>query len=385
MPSPIIKKTLKVLLFVLMLLALMLITIKVRYGGGEHFPDLTAEPSLNASVLETVAELDKPPGNIAVSAEGRLFFTFHPEGKPSTNVAEWVNGKAVPYPNADFQVNGSDKLHFQSVLSVRIDRQNRLWTLDLANHGTGQPRLLAFDLSTDKLVHQFDFPNHIAGLGSHMNDFQVSPDGTKIYIADASVFAKNPALVVYDTEKKTARRVLENHFSVTAENFTPVVQGRKMLIAGIFAIRPNVDSIALDKQGEWLYYAPVTNRHMYRVRTKNLLNKNLTAEQLAEKVEIFAAKTMTDGLTMDLEGNIYLSDADDSAILTLDRNGKLHTLIKDPKLRWPDGFSFGPNGWLYVTCSSLHHVIMRSEAHQQSLAPYHIFRFKPGPDSIPGH
>ena len=48
------------------------------------------------------------------------------------------------------------------------------------------------------MVHDFAFPREIAPRGSHLNDFQVSPDGSKIYIADASIFALRPAIVVYD-------------------------------------------------------------------------------------------------------------------------------------------------------------------------------------------
>jgi sugar lactone lactonase YvrE len=82
---------------------------------------------------------------------------------------------------------------------------------------------------------------------------------------------------------------------------------------------------------------------------------------------------------------VYLSDPDQSAIVVLEPDGSLRTLLKDPKLRWPDGFSFGPDGWLYVTCSALHHVIMKSGAHVRSHAPYQIFRFRPGPGGVPGH
>jgi sugar lactone lactonase YvrE len=244
---------------------------------------------------------------------------------------------------------------------------------------------IPIDLEGGALVHRFDFTRALAGLGSHLNDFQVSPDGQRIYIADASIFAKTPALLVYDVEAEQARRVLEGHPSVVAEAYVPHVQGRRMLVFGIFAIRPGVDSIALDRRGQWLYFAPVTNRHLYRVRRSDLDDPSLPADALAERVETFARKTMSDGITTDVQDNIYLTDPDESAIVVLGADRKLRTLLKDPVLRWPDGMSFGPDGWLYVTCSALHHVIMKSADHVRSQAPYQIFRFQPGVSGVPGH
>jgi sugar lactone lactonase YvrE len=367
------------------LVALVILGIWLRHGGGELFEDRTSDPLLPITVLEKVADLDLPPGNIAVSTQGRVFFTFHPEAFPEVKVAELIHGKAAPYPDQAMQGPGGAELHFQSVLSVRIDRQDRLWALDYGDHGLGQPRLLAFDLATDQLIHRHDFPAEVAPLGSHLNDFQVNPAGTKIYIADASIFGKQPAIVVYDIPSQSSRRVLEGHPSVSAEKYAPVVQGQKMVIFGIFAIRPGVDSIALDRKGEWLYYAPVTNEHMYRIRTRLLDDARLSAEELASSVETFALKTMSDGLTTDLLGNVYLTDLEHSAIVTLGPDKRLRTLLKHPLLRWPDGLGFGPDGWLYIACSSLHHVIMRSAGHIRANAPYQIFRFKPGPAGIPGH
>ena len=76
--------------------------------------------------------------------------------------------------------------------------------------------------------------------------------------------------------------------------------------------------------------------------------RTLDAAALASKVEDFAAKPLTDGLTSDDDGNVYLSDMEHSAVHRLSPDGHLQTLLRDPRLRWPDGFSFGPDGWLYV-------------------------------------
>jgi len=364
------------------LAALVYFGLRARYGGGERFPDRTGPPELDgASALEVVANLDYPPGNVAVSASGRVFATFHPEGDPPFAVFELVDGKPVPYPPGGLPGG----LGYQSVLSLRIDRRNRLWVLDYGRHGLGAPRLLAFDLATDALVHRHDFPSKVAFAGSQLNDFQVSPDGRHVYIADASIFAQVPAIVDYDVSRQRARRLLQGHESVLPERYVPVVQGVRMEFFGMFAIRPGVDSIALDDAGEWLYFAPVTNNWLYRVRTQDLDDESLERATLESRVERFAKKTMSDGIAIDSEGDLILTDPEHDAVVELARDRTLHTWLRDPRLRWPDGLSFGPDGWLYVTCSALHHVILRGQDERRANAPYQIFRFKPGVTGVPGH
>src|SRR5687768_11981076 len=83
----------------LAVLALAAVGLWARYGGGStDFPDRNTKPLLPGSALELVAELPLPPGNVAVSASGRVYFSFHPEAGPDVKVAEWRDGRAVPWP-----------------------------------------------------------------------------------------------------------------------------------------------------------------------------------------------------------------------------------------------------------------------------------------------
>ena len=376
---------LRVLIGLVVAVVVLLVVVRVLFGGGARLEDRTTAPTIPASAVEQVAALDHPPGNIAVAANGQVFLTLHPDGKPPIKVVQLVDGKPVPFPSEAFQRPAEGKPHFETPLSMRIDRQNRLGVLDHADFGRGQPRITAFDPTTGALVHQYDFPSDVAGFLSMLNDFAVSPDGTTIYIAESSPIAGTPALIVYDVVAKTSRRLLDSHPSVLAEDYVINAAGRDMVVLGVYTLRIGVDSITLDRKGEWLYYAPVNGDRMYRVPAKALDDPALAPSALAATVEDYGPKTTSDGLSSDDAGNVYVTDPEHSAVLALGPDRTLRTLVKDAKLRWPDGLSFGPDGWLYVTCSSLQHVLFVTPGHQAAHAPYHVYRFKPGPTAAPGH
>ncbi len=131
-----------------------------------YMNDNSGLPIFRKDSIEVVANLSGPPGNIAVSRDYRIFFTFHPDGNPDIKVAEWTGGKAVPFPDTEFQKKRSGKPFFDTVLSLRIDAQNRLWTLDHGYFGIRQPRLMAFDIRTGQVLHENEFHSDIAGFGS---------------------------------------------------------------------------------------------------------------------------------------------------------------------------------------------------------------------------
>jgi sugar lactone lactonase YvrE len=375
------KKTKITSMVLLTLILLLALVIRLRYGGGQPYPDISGQPEIPASALEIAITLEEPPGNVAVSQDGRIFFTIHPESRPDTiRLGEWKNNKAVPYPNEKYQ-----NIFFDTVLGLFIDRQNRLWSIDHGSHGMGTPRLLAFDLATGEIVHEYLFFPDIAQWGSFLQDLQVDAEGKTIYIADASIIRKNPAVVVYDIESKTARRVLESHPSVYPQDWmirTPV--RRMTFLAGLFTMKVGIDGIVLDNKGEYLYYGAMNHDTLYRAAVKDLKDTGLSPQSLGERVEEVGRKPLSDGLSMDLQGNIYITDVEHGAVMKMDAERNLRTLVKDPRIRWADGFSFGPGGWLYLADSAIPNITLRSKSHIKYMGPYYIFRFQPGQPGMPG-
>jgi sugar lactone lactonase YvrE len=369
----------KILLFLLVVLVTVATLVWMRHGGGAPYPDLTSAPRLDAGALEEVLAYPEPIGNVAVSRDGRIFFTVHPEARPRGNkLLEYVDGASVPYPSLAEQ-----SALFDTPIGVVVDRLGRLWTIDHGNHGTDAARIVAIDLKSGDVLRNQSLDALIAPVGSFLQDLQVSADGRTVIIADASFLRKQPALIVYDVESGDARRVLEDHPSVAAENYRIRTHDRDMVFAGgIVALRGGVDGIALGP--EWLYYGALNGSGLYRIRLKDLEDDHLPSSQLESLVERYSDKPLSDGLSVDTAGGVYITDVEHSAIFRLDPNKRLSTLIQSQKIRWPDALSFGPDNYLYVADSALQEVILKPTEHIKAQGPYRVFRFQPGFEGVAG-
>jgi sugar lactone lactonase YvrE len=363
----------------LVFVALLLVVLHLRYGGGEPYPDLSGPPMFDEAALEVVVTSPEPIGNHAVSADGRVFYTIHPESRPTgAKLLEWVDGAPRAFPSDDAQSL------FETPLGVAVDRQNRLWTIDHGNHGTGKARLLAFDLSTGQVVHDHVFDSSVAQLGSFLQDLQVDSTGDHVFIADVSFWRKNPGLVVYDVQSGQARRVLDSDPSVSAQDWLIRNPTKDMVFFGVVVLKPGVDGIAIDRNDEWLYYGAMAHDTMYRIKVADLLDDSLSPGALAARVEAVGAKPLNDGLSTDNDGNLLITDVEHNAVIRMKPDGELTTLVRSERIRWADALSYGPEGWLYVADSAIPDQMLQSKAHMTASAPYHIFRFKPDVDGVPG-
>lgn len=359
------------LVIIVVPLAALLVWVGVRFSGGEPYPAVASEPRYPAEILEKVLEYPEPLGNLAVDDEGRVYFTVHPESRPSGHkVLVWDGASFAPFPDAERQ----DSL-FQTPLGMVIDTEGRVWTIDHGFHGLGEPRLLAFDPRTGEVVHDHRFSGKVAPMGSFLQDLQVSPAGDTVYIADVGLLRGAPGLVVYDVVSGTARRVLDGHPSVMPQDWLIRTPSRDMrFLAGLFVLKPGVDGLALSRDGRWLYYGAMTHDTLYRVPTAALRSANLAPEQLAETVRPVAPKPLNDGMSIDNAGNVYLTDVEHQSVYVISADGDHHTLVQHPDIRWADALSFGPDNMLYILDSAIPEQMLRSKSHMAEQGPYAIYR-----------
>ncbi len=369
--------------FLLILSAIVLlvgIVLWLRYGGGDPYPDLTTEPLIDDAHIDVVLSYPEPIGNVAVNREGRIFFTVHPEARPDGNkLLEWVAGAAVPYPSGTVQPH-----LFDTVLGLVIDERDWLWTIDHGNHGLGTARLLAFDLLSGNIIHDYEFRPETAPAGSLLQDLRVTADGATIFIADASVWGKKPAIIVYDVATRSARRVLESHPSVQAGNYlVRTGSGDMAYLGGLVSLKIGVDGIALDANDEWLYYAAISHDGLFRVRVRDLTDETLPASELDARVERYSDKPLSDGIVAASNGVIFVTDVEHGAVIAVENDRRLRTIVRSPRVRWADGLAFGPDGSLYLADSALPDVILKTRNYIDAHGPYFIFRFDPGYDAAP--
>jgi len=355
--------------------ALALLTIRLTLGGGRPYPDVSTSPRLPATDLEVLAELPLPAGNVAASGGGRIFFDLHPFAEPwrftDAFLFEWVDGRARPYPDAQTQAD------LKGALGLTVDALDRLWVVIPAGLEDRPTRLLAFDLSTDALVfdHEFD-------AGTFLQDLRVSPDGGTVYLADTGAFfLAPPALVVFDVEHRTARRVLEGHPAVEPQDW--VIQTREgpyRLGWGLLTFSVGVDGLSLDPEGRWLYLASMSHDTLVRVPTASLRDPALTAEALAAAVEPVGSKPLSDGIQTDPYGRVLVTDVEHGGVAMVTPDGTLQTVIRSEDVVWADGIALGPEGSVLLTDSRIPAYIdplLRppSRAQLEAAGPHRILRF----------
>jgi sugar lactone lactonase YvrE len=338
------------------------------------------EPSLPEG-MEVVARLEQVPGNITVTGQGRILISLHQHFSPELRVVEVLpDGSLTPFPTEswnDPEQPASQRL--DSVLGIQVDTEGIVWMLDNGMRSGVTPKLVGWNLEEDRLEDVIALPQPASRDDSFLNDLAVDRTHQTIYIADPTR-GEHQALIVVDLNSGTARRILESHPGVSAEDVDLIIDQQPVRIrrpdGTTFRPRVGVNPIALNKENTWLYFGPMHGTAMYRIRTSDLTDATLPEAELAARVERFGNKPISDGSSVTGAGEVLVSDIGNNAIGLVNPNGSYRQLFQhDTLIRWPDAFSFGPGDWCYVVINQLHLGPVLNAGEDESQAPYLIVRF----------
>jgi sugar lactone lactonase YvrE len=328
--------------------------------------------------LEVVAEFPAahPPGNIAITPEGRIMMSQHQfYGAPLRVVELLADNSLVPFPNQAWSSKPEQKgIGLNTVLGLRADANGIVWMLD-NSEGAGQPgKIVGWDTENDELYQVIYLPQPIIAEDSFLNDLAVDLDNNAIYLTDTAS-GDNSALIVVDLNTGFSRRVLEGDVSTRPEDIPLIVDERVINMAGKPA-KVGANPITVDPNNEWVYYAPMSGTSLYRIATIDLLDPALSPEDLSSRVERYGDKPICEGITVDGAGNVYITSITDHAIGVVDATGAYQILYQDKKLlSWTNGMAFSPDDYIYVTVSQLQNSPPLNNGENEFKAPFYLVRF----------
>jgi sugar lactone lactonase YvrE len=322
-----------------------------------------------AASIELVADFGHQVTGVSVSETGRIFVNFPRWTEDSAiSVAELRDGEVKPYPDEQWNAwrnARKDEMtpndHWVCVQSVVADQRGSLWVLDPAAPAQAHlvskgPKLVKIDLSTDKVTKTIAFDEHAAPQGSYLNDVRFSDDGKYAFITDSGV---RGALLVVDIAAGKTARVLDGHPS------TQMKKGLNVTADGKVLRRPDgrgvefsADGIELSSDGKYLYWQAIKGDQLYRIPSAALTGAGLKGEDVSAQVEHYGTNGVNDGLLIARgTDDMYLTSVQDNAIklrkLSEGPQAQIRTVVLDERLRWPDTFSQGPDGAVYVTTSHI--------------------------------
>ena len=324
-------------------------------------------PDATSAALTLVAEFDHQVTGVAIVEDGRRFVNFPRwTDDAQVSVAEVLaDGSLRPYPDEAWNSWRNAKAsemdvgdHFVCVQSIVPDGHGNLWVLDPGAPGNerileGAPKLVRIDLATDRVAQVIPVAADVALQGTYLNDIRFSPDGATAYITDSGT---RGAIIVVDLRSGEGWRALDGHSSTQVDKSVKVeIEGRPLR-------RPDgrqpdfaADGIAISNDGETLYYQALTGETLYAVPTSKLA-RGVGEDDRAAAVKTVAKTFVADGLWMSKAGVLYLTSPTDLSIKHL-AGDTPRTVLTDSRLRWPDTFSEGPDGTMYVTASHIQDTV----------------------------
>jgi len=361
-------------------------TIKQMLAAGAAMMLAAPLAAQRGPALARVAGFDHQVTGVAVASDGRRFVNFPrwTEDSPVSVAEVAADGSLRAYPDArwnEWRNARANELgvadHFVCVQSVVPDNRGNLWVVDPGAPGNekileGAPKLVRIDLASNRVTKVIAIPGTVALQGTYLNDIRFSPDGRMGYITDSGT---RGAIIVVDLESGHSWRTLDGHPATQIDKTVTVTldgqplrrpDGRQPAFAA--------DGIALSNDGRTLYWQALTGQTLYAIDTDRL-REQVSDQDRARAVRTVARTQVTDGLWMSRAGTLYLTSPTDYSIKRLDGT-QVSTVLTDKRLRWPDTFSEGADGTIFVTASHIQDTMWFKPGAPPAIRT-ELFSFKP--------
>lgn len=311
----------------------------------------TAAQSLKAAITLPNATTN----GVAISPDGRTFMVIQKQqGQDALpQIAEYLNGQLKPYPDESWNQwkPGDDASHaFVHANSIRFGPQGTLWVVDFGSPDMGKPtvphgpKLVGFNIQTGQLA-KVVYLDHQTKPQSLVDDVRFN--GDRAYLTDAGW----PGLIVVHLPDSSLYRVLADQPSTTAQK--PLyAEGHQLQGKDGKPVYFHADQLEISPDGATLYYQPCSGP-MWAIATQYLDYLTIDDVERDKHVRLFANTGTAGGTAIDAKGNVYVSDTQHDAVLKVTPDGKVTTLVKDPRLVWVDAMWITADGRLWMPAAQI--------------------------------
>ena len=344
-----------------------------------------------AQEAEVFATTNQAVGNITFTNNGDLVYSHHPFFAPENRVMimDAKTKKSKPFPNKAWNTpRDTDDNYLSNVLGIRNDENGIIWMLDMAQRNNVTPKIVGWNTKTNTLERIYYLPKSSVPEIAQPNDMVVDTKNGYFIIADEGIGnggdGSKAAFIIVNMKTGKTRRILEGTRTTKPENTPTVINGKHLAVNGNDLLVGN-DGITADKDFEYIYYGPLNGTKIYRIKTSDLVNETYTDADLDTKIETYSKKPNNGGMSIDMDGNIYLTALETQSVAVVSAKDKsVKTIAKHKNMVWPDGVSYNHvDGYMYVSAAQVNNGAFFNNGKDKSSTPFYIFRFKPIVNGVP--
>jgi hypothetical protein len=332
----------------------------------------------SAAKLTVAAESRAMIWNATVVEQGRIFVSaprWSGSKGPQLAVLD-KHGNPTAYPDAAWNAWTPGKDAAAAFVNVNALHHERgeIFAIDTGSPTfggdplPGAAKVVRIDLRSGKVVRVYLLPPDIARPGSYVDDIRIHGDNA--YLTDAG----KPGLIVLDLKNGAARRVLDGAPSTTASDRPIVTDGKTLLAPDGKPLKVNSDPMELSPDGRYLYFGPL-NGPWSRIETRWLDDPSA---DVGSHVEPWADLPPVGGTAMAPNGDLYFTDLAENAVKRRTADGRIETVVRDPRLHWVDAPYLDGKGTLWLPVPQLDRVALFHHGASKIVWPIQLFRLSLG-------